>query len=201
MRLLILVLFGFASTVSLQAAELVEGVIYLKNGTRIEYTDLDRIALPKQNGTVRAYLHAFSKQKQKFTYQPSEIDSVVCWHPQAWEHPRRFYYAPSVGWCWVYFETPYIRVCVYAKKGYGIGTNGGILCWQRRGTFSSSRLAYYLQKKRRGNISVYRKRQPALERYFPRTDRPVYKRRSAAEQADPSFEHQPQQNGADAQRL
>ena len=63
MRLLILVLFGFASTVSLQAAELVEGVIYLKNGTRIEYTDLDRIALPKQNGTVRAYLHAFSKQK------------------------------------------------------------------------------------------------------------------------------------------
>ena len=78
MRLLILVLFGFASTVSLQAAELVEGVIYLKNGTRIEYTDLDRIALPKQNGTVRAYLHAFSKQKQKFTYQPSEIDSVVC---------------------------------------------------------------------------------------------------------------------------
>ncbi len=147
MRLLILVLFGFASTVSLQAAKLVEGVIYLKNGTRIEYTDLDRIALPKQNGTVRAYLHAFSKQKQKFTYQPSEIDSVVCWHPQAWEHPRRFYYAPSVGWCWVYFETPYIRVCVYAKKGYGIGTNGGILCWQRRGTFSSSRLAYYLQKK------------------------------------------------------
>lgn len=130
MRLLILVLFGFASTVSLQAAELVEGVIYLKNGTRIEYTDLDRIALPKQNGTVRAYLHAFSKQKQKFTYQPSEIDSVVCWHPQAWEHPRRFYYAPSVGWCWVYFETPYIRVCVYAKKGYGIGTNGGILCWR-----------------------------------------------------------------------
>lgn len=116
MRLLILVLFGFASTVSLQAAELVEGVIYLKNGTRIEYTDLDRIALPKQNGTVRAYLHAFSKQKQKFTYQPSEIDSVVCWHPQAWEHPRRFYYAPSVGWCWVYFETPYIRVCVMRRK-------------------------------------------------------------------------------------
>lgn len=64
MRLLILVLFGFASTVSLQAAELVEGVIYLKNGTRIEYTDLDRIALPKQNGTVRAYLHAFSKQNR-----------------------------------------------------------------------------------------------------------------------------------------
>ena len=71
MRLLILVLFGFASTVSLQAAKLVEGVIYLKNGTRIEYTDLNRIALPKQNGTVRAYLHAFSKQKHKFTYQPS----------------------------------------------------------------------------------------------------------------------------------
>ena len=80
MRLLILVLFGFASTVSLQAAELVEGVIYLKNGTRIEYTDLDRIALPKQNGTVRAYLHAFSKQKQKFTSLPKSTLSFAGTH-------------------------------------------------------------------------------------------------------------------------
>ena len=47
---------------------------------------------------------------------------------------------------WVYLETPYIRVCVWSKKGYGIDTDGGIQIWQKKRTFSQSRTAYFLQK-------------------------------------------------------
>lgn len=32
------------------------------------------------------------------------------------------------------------------EKGYGIDSNGGIQVWQRQGTFSQSRTAYYLKK-------------------------------------------------------
>lgn len=47
---------------------------------------------------------------------------------------------------WVYLETPHICVCIYSEKGYGIDSNGGIQVWQRQGTFSQSRTAYYLKK-------------------------------------------------------
>ena len=46
----------------------------------------------------------------------------------------------------VYLETPHICVCIYSEKGYGIDSNGGIQVWQRQGTFSQSRTAYYLKK-------------------------------------------------------
>ena len=48
--------------------------------------------------------------------------------------------------CTVYLQTPHICVCIYAEKGYGIDSNGGIQVWQRQGTFSQSRTAYYLKK-------------------------------------------------------
>lgn len=47
---------------------------------------------------------------------------------------------------WVYVETPHIRACIYSKKGYCVDTNGGMLVRQRSGWFSSSRVAYFLQK-------------------------------------------------------
>lgn len=71
---------------------------------------------------------------------------VVCWHAQSPEHIRKFIPAESPGWMWVYLETPHICVCIYSEKGYGIDSNGGIQVWQRQGTFSQSRTAYYLKK-------------------------------------------------------
>lgn len=59
---------------------------------------------------------------------------------------RKFIPAESPGWMWVYLETPHICVCIYSEKGYGIDSNGGIQVWQRQGTFSQSRTAYYLKK-------------------------------------------------------
>ena len=61
-------------------------------------------------------------------------------------HIRKFIPAESPGWMWVYLETPHICVCIYSEKGYGIDSNGGIQVWQRQGTFSQSRTAYYLKK-------------------------------------------------------
>ena len=77
---------------------------------------------------------------------PPRCFPEVCWHAQSPEHIRKFIPAESPGWMWVYLETPHICVCIYSEKGYGIDSNGGIQVWQRQGTFSQSRTAYYLKK-------------------------------------------------------
>ncbi len=130
-----------------QAASLAEGIIYLKGGKRIEYSGDDRIYIPKKNRNVKAFRNAFSKSKQKEVYPIAEIDSIVCWHRRTPAYRRKFIPATDVGWCWVYFRTPHILACVYAGKGYGIDSNGGICIWQRKRIFSSSCVKYYLQKK------------------------------------------------------
>ena len=135
-----------AAVASVRGASLIEGRIYLKNGSVIECVGDDRLQLPKRFGKLTILRDAFRKTKAKEIFQSGEIDSVVCWHAQSPEHIRKFIPAESPGWMWVYLETPHICVCIYSEKGYGIDSNGGIQVWQRQGTFSQSRTAYYLKK-------------------------------------------------------
>ena len=115
-----------AAVASVRGASLVEGRIYLKNGSVIECVGDDRLQLPKRFGKLTILRDAFRKTKAKEIFQSGEIDSVVCWHAQSPEHIRKFIPAES--------------------PGYGIDSNGGIQVWQRQGTFSQSRTAYYLKK-------------------------------------------------------
>ena len=146
MKYCLLLLFLFATTAPLRAAALVEGRIYLKNGSVVECTGDDRLQLPQKSGKLKIFRDAFRKTKTKDVLPAGDIDSVICWHAKTPEHVRKLVWASDPGWMWVYLETPHIRVCVWSKKGYGIDTDGGIQIWQKQRTFSQSRTAYFLQK-------------------------------------------------------
>lgn len=146
MKRFLLALFLFTAPATLQAASLLEGRIYLKNGSVIECTGNDRLKMPKKSGRLKIFRDAFQKTKTKEVLPAGDIDSVICWHTKSPEHTRKFIFGAKPGWMWVYVETPYIKACIYSKKGYGINTNGGIQVWQRRRWFSRSRAAYFLQK-------------------------------------------------------
>ena len=125
-RAMLLSLLCMATVSAVQAASTVQGRIYLKDGRVIECGEKDRIRLPKHEQDVKLLRRAFYKDKSKEIYRYEEIDSIVCWHATAPEHPRKFIPAPDAGWLWVYVETPHICVGVYSHKGYGIDSNGGI---------------------------------------------------------------------------
>lgn len=143
MKRFLLALFLFTAPATLQAASLLEGRIYMKNGSVIECTGNDRLKMPKKSGRLKIFRDAFQKTKTKEVLPAGDIDSVICWHTKSPEHTRKFIFGAKPGWMWVYVE---IKACIYSKKGYGINTNGGIQVWQRRRWFSRSRAAYFLQK-------------------------------------------------------
>ena len=142
MKRFLLALFLFTAPATLQAASLLEGRIYMKNGSVIECTGNDRLKMPKKSGRLKIFRDAFQKTKTKEVLPAGDIDSVICWHTKSPEHTRKFIFGAKPGWMWVYVETPYIKACIYSKKGYGINTNGGIQVWQRRRWFSRSRAAF-----------------------------------------------------------
>lgn len=143
---IILLFFLCIGVWTVQAGSLVEGVVYLKDGRSVEFKGRDRIEIPSRHRDVKGMRDAFTKNKQKEIYPVEEIDSVICWHPRTPEYRRKFLPSSLIGWCWVYFETPHILAVIYAKKGYGVATNGGIGIYQRRGIFTRSRVKYYLRK-------------------------------------------------------
>ena len=145
-RTMLLSLLCMATVSVVQAASTVQGRIYLKDGRVIECGEKDRIELPKHERDVKLLRRAFYKDKSKEIYRYEEIDSIVCWHATAPEHPRKFIPAPDAGWLWVYVETPHICVGVYSHKGYGIDSNGGIEVLVKYRYLSRSRTAYYLRK-------------------------------------------------------
>ena len=147
MKRFLLLLSLLAVAGSAHAASLVEGRIYLKSGAVVECVGDDRLMMPKRSGKLKIFRDAFRKTKTKEFLPGDQIDSVVCWHAKTPEHARKLVWASEPGWMWIYVETPYIKACVYSRKGYGIDTNGGIQIWQRRRWFSRSRTAYFLQKR------------------------------------------------------
>lgn len=143
----ILLLFLCITAISVtKAASTVQGCIYLKDGRVVECGEKDRIRLPKHAQDVKLLRRAFYKDKSKEVYRYEEIDSIVCWHATAPEHPQKFIPAPEIGWLWVYVETPHICVGVFAQKGYGIDSNGGIEVLVKYRSLSRSRTTYYLRK-------------------------------------------------------
>ena len=109
-RTVLLALLCAATAFAAPAASLVEGRIYLKNGTVVECTGNDRIKLPKKSGPLKLFRDAFRRTKTKEVFRADSVDSVVCWHPKTPEYLRKFIPAADPGWMWVYLETPYIRV-------------------------------------------------------------------------------------------
>ena len=143
----ILLLFLCITAISVtKAPSTVQGCIYLKDGRVVECGEKDRIRLPKHAQDVKLLRRAFYKNKSKEVYRYEEIDSIVCWHATAPEHPQKFIPAPEIGWLWVYVETPHICVGVFAQKGYGIDSNGGIEVLVKYRSLSRSRTTYYLRK-------------------------------------------------------
>lgn len=145
-RIVLLSLLCAMTSLAVQASSLVQGRIYLKDGRVIECAEKDRIELPKHSRDVKLLRRAFYKDKSKEIYAFEEIDSLVCWHAASPEHLRKFIPASSVGWLWVYMETPHIGAYVYSHKGYGIDNNGGIEVLVKMRSLSRSRTAYYLRK-------------------------------------------------------
>ena len=142
----ILLIFLFLSIVSAaNAASFVIGRIYLKNGSVIECSENDRIKLPKRSGKTVFLRNAYRKEEVRENFNAAQIDSIVVWHPATPEHVRKFVASESIGWLWIYVETPQISVGVYSTKGYGIDTNGGIQVLQRIGLISS-KTTYCLKK-------------------------------------------------------
>lgn len=127
-RFLLIVVFLSAGFSAAQAKRLssLEGIVYLSDGTQVEYRGDDRILIPKKRGAITAYRDIYRRSAKKETFDFYRVDSLVCWHARSPEHRRKFLPVPSIGWSWVYFETPYIRSIIYQKKGYGLGSNGGI---------------------------------------------------------------------------
>lgn len=89
-RTMLLSLLCMATVSVVQAASTVQGRIYLKDGRVIECGEKDRIELPKHERDVKLLRRAFYKDKSKEIYRYEEIDSIVCWHATAPEHPRKF---------------------------------------------------------------------------------------------------------------
>lgn len=102
--------------------------------------------VPKGFESIQLYRNAFYKLKTKEIFARQDIDSIVCWHSAAPEYRRKFIPSDRYGWLWIYFETPYISVCVYSVKGYRLESNGGIVLLHRQGLLSQSRTAYYIRK-------------------------------------------------------
>lgn len=142
----ILSLLCVTATFTASADSLVKGRIYLKDGSVVECGEKDRIRLPKRHGDIKLFRNAFYRDKNREIYPQEEVDSLVCWHKSEPERVRKFITSEKEGLLWVYFETPYICVCIYSSKGYGISANGGIEIWQRIRYFSQSRTAYYMRK-------------------------------------------------------
>ncbi len=146
LRLIILPFLFVTAVDAANAASLVQGLIYLKNGSVVECDGKDRFELPKGFESIQLYRNAFYKDKTKEIFARQDIDSIVCWHSAAPEYRRKFIPSDRYGWLWIYFETPYISVCVYSVKGYRLESNGGIVLLHRQGLLSQSRTAYYIRK-------------------------------------------------------
>lgn len=144
--LIFLCLSSISTTI---ASSFVIGRIYMKNGSVIECSEKDRIKLPKRSGKTVFLRNAYRKEEVRERFRINQIDSIIAWHPATPEHIRKFVPSESLGWLWIYFETPRISIGVYSAKGYGIDTNGGIQVLQRIGLISHSKTAYCLKKNRK----------------------------------------------------
>lgn len=87
---IILLLFLCIGAWAVQAASLVEGVVYLKDGRSIEFRGHDRIEIPSKHRDVKGMRDAFAKTKRKEIYPAEQVDSVICWHPRRPEYRRNF---------------------------------------------------------------------------------------------------------------
>ena len=68
-RTVLLALLCAATAFAAPAASLVEGRIYLKNGTVVECTGNDRIKLPKKSGPLKLFRDAFRRTKTKEVFR------------------------------------------------------------------------------------------------------------------------------------
>lgn len=145
-KILLLIILCLSTLSMTNASSFVVGRIYMKNGSVIECTEKDRIKLPKRLGDAVFLRNAYRKNEVRERFKADQIDSIIARHPATPEHIHKFVPSESLGWLWIYFETPQISVGVYSAKGYGIGANGGIWILQRQRLLFHSKTAYCLKK-------------------------------------------------------
>lgn len=142
----LLLLCALLAATGLRAATLVEGSVWLKDGTVRLFTGDDRIEIPRKRGDLRAFRDAFRKKtKHRMRYRYDEIDSVVLWHPRTPEEHHTFI-PTGKGWCRRMLATPSIRILLHSRIGYRLYATGGGAVLVRSGAFSSSKVDIYLQK-------------------------------------------------------
>lgn len=144
-RLLFCFVLFIACAAPLRAASLVEGTVWLKDGTVELFAGEDRIEIPRKKGALRTFRNAFRKTKQRRNYRYDEIDSVVLWHSRTPDDCHTFVPLPD-GWGRVLLQTPRICVLLRSKVGYSLYGNGGMATFVRSGVFSSSSVEIYLRK-------------------------------------------------------
>lgn len=166
-RLLLVLLASIIAAAPLRAASLVEGTVWLKDGTIHLFRGEDRIEIPRKKRALRTFRNAFRKTKQRTNYRYDEIDSVVLWHSRTPDDCHTF--VPlSQGWSRILLQTPRIRVLLCSKVGYTLYGNGGMATWARQGVFSTTPVEIYLWKQgetprslgrvNRGNNDAFRRR-------------------------------------------
>ncbi len=142
----ILLLCTLLAVMGLRAATLVEGSVWLKDGTVHRFTGKDRIRIPRKHGDLDAFRDAFRrKTKQRIRYRYDEIDSVVLWHSRTPEEHHTFL-PTEKGWCHRILATPSIRVLLYSRVGYRLYATGGGTELARVGALRTSKIRIYLQK-------------------------------------------------------
>lgn len=151
MKKLLLLILLIVTAAGAYAAKLVEGTVYLKDGTVIECRGKDRIEMPRRKRPLKIMHNAFAgrRDRKEETFAASAVDSVVCHHPKAPKHRRRLIPTPK-GWCWIYMQTPRLQVLVYSKKGYTLEANGGIRVLRGR----HSKAVFYLRKQGGGLLAL-----------------------------------------------
>lgn len=153
MKPLFLLLALLFATATVRASSLLEGVVYLKTGEQLRFTDADRIELPRKQNALRTFRDVFRKTRRRTAYRTEEIDSVVVWHPRTPD--RRHTFLPTrAGWCRIYFSTPLLRALIYSRKGYTIYAGGGTASYVRDGLLGSSAIELYLQRLPDGELQA-----------------------------------------------
>lgn len=105
-KTLLLIILCLSTLSMTNASSFVVGRIYMKNGSVIECTEKDRIKLPKRSGDAVFLRNAYRKNEVKERFKADQIDSIIAWNPATPEHIRKFVPSESLGWLWIYFETP-----------------------------------------------------------------------------------------------
>lgn len=113
--------------------QLVDGTVYLKNGTSDQYSGLTKLSMPFKNDALQRVENAYTKNQKKAAEIPSAtVDSVVMWLPTRPDSRYTFVFVPKYGWCELLDKTARSTAYFYSGGGYRIRPDGGLWFYDDR---------------------------------------------------------------------